>query len=747
MSGPTDKPNPSSRVRVGIDVGGTFTHAVALEATRVELLGAVRVGTTHRAAEGVAAGIRQSLEELLRQTGVTPDQVDRVAHSTTQATNALLEGDVSPVGVLCVGEGWAGKRAAGESELGKMDLGAGRVLRVHHRYLDLPEGTLLEARARTLLAELLDDGAQALVVASAFSVDDPAIEIRLRELAEELGVPVTATHEVSGLHGLRLRTRTAALNASLIPRMLETAVRTEEAVRSLGITSPLVVMRSDGGAMDLGAMKRRPLLTMLSGPAAGLAAALMWARVSDGIFLEVGGTSTDVSCIRNGRPFFRPACIGSFRLHLETLDVRTLGVAGGSMARIREDGRVLQVGPRSAHIAGLRYACFSAPEGEASPEGAPAEPVSRQAPVAGDPADYLVLGVEAAREPQAAPGRTLTPSCAARYLAGRGGGASDPELLAEFGETPTDPSLEASFARVAGELQVDPETLARSILEVGAIPLQACVEELAEEYRLDRRRLHLVGGGGGASVWVPEVARHLGVPGEVVPRAAVVSAIGAALALLQETVERTLLDPGPEDFRSIRSQAEGRLVAAGAAPETVEVRVEVDQVRGILRAVAIGSHQLEEACEQLDEKELLDRAVPLFEGQGGELEVLGRTRSLVVVGSTWRQSRLFGLWSRTRHPWRVLDSRGRVRLGAGHGEIVSFLGRDLREQCQRAFSRLTRYGDAGGVLPPAFLLVGSRSLDLSGLPDVEGRLALVEMEEERVDPQEEVVLAVNLEGS
>src|ERR1700737_2794875 len=345
-------------VRIGIDVGGTFTKAVLLDNDSHEIIGQVVVPTTHGAEAGVAEGVIDAFRRALGAAGITAADVVFIAHSTTQATNALLEGDVARVGVVGMGRGAVESRLArSQTVIGDIELAAGRVISSTHTFLRSDEAGADAVRAA--VAAVRAQGARVVVASDAFSVDDPRAEEQVMAAAVEAGLPATGGHEISKLYGLTIRTRTAVINASILPKMIETAQLTQQAVREAGITAPLMIMRGDGGVMDLGEVQKRPVLTMLSGPAASVAGALMYLRVSDGIFFEVGGTSTNIGVIRGGQPTIAFAEVGGHR----TVDV----------------------GPRSAHIAGLPYAAFQPAEGMVDPE------LELIQPKPGDPRDYVAV--------------------------------------------------------------------------------------------------------------------------------------------------------------------------------------------------------------------------------------------------------------------------------------------------------------------------------------------------------------------
>ena len=236
---------PAQRLRVGIDVGGTFTDVVAVDAATRALVARVKVPTTHDAPGGVAEGIVAGIERLLERTGVDANAVAFIAHSTTQATNALLEGDLAPVGILGLLDGLSWP-AARQMHFAPMTLASGVSFAPAFEFASAQD----DAGVRAGIDRLIAGGTQALAASRSFGVDRPERESYAVAYARERGIDATSGHDVSSAYGLRSRTRTAALNAAILPKMLRTARMTAGAVARAAIPAPLMVMRSDDGGQS-----------------------------------------------------------------------------------------------------------------------------------------------------------------------------------------------------------------------------------------------------------------------------------------------------------------------------------------------------------------------------------------------------------------------------------------------------------------------------------------------------------------
>lgn len=243
------------RVRIGIDVGGTHTKAVAIDNDTSEIIGKASVLTTHQAERGVAQGVIACFQDCLAQNDIKPEEVIFIAHSTTQATNAMLEGDVAKVGIFSMGGGGlSGFLSKRQTNIEEIDLNNGKKVELVSRYVKLKQ--LNKDVAEEIINTFIQEGVQVIVASKAFGVDDATEEELVSSLAAEKGLLTTSASEITKLYGLATRTQTAALNASILPKMLETANSTEDSVRETGIEVPLMIMRGDGGVMEISEMRR-----------------------------------------------------------------------------------------------------------------------------------------------------------------------------------------------------------------------------------------------------------------------------------------------------------------------------------------------------------------------------------------------------------------------------------------------------------------------------------------------------------
>ena len=649
-------------MRVGVDVGGTFTKAVAIEPATRRIVATSVVATTHSSTDGVATGVVQAVAEVALVVG--PTNIDLVTHSTTQAVNALLEGDVGVVGVIGLGRRPDLKKVQARTRLDKVEVSPGKYLAVRHAFFDVTDG-LPNSEIRSALVGFADDGVVAVAVAEAFSPDDASNEQQVAKLATEAGFAVCASTELSGLYGLELRTVTAALNASIVPIAVSTAAVVARGVKEAGITAPVMVMRSDGGATDLAGVTAAPVRTLYSGPSASVSGALRYTGVTDAIVVEVGGTSTNVAAIRNGRPALSYVRVASHATALRSVDVRVVGVAGGSMLRVRRK-RVYGVGPRSAHIAGLRYACFAAPD---ELLGAVAE-VGAAAP--GDPDDYLMLRLATGER------IAITNTCAAVALQ-----LPEPDDYCSTSDT----AALLAFELAALRLGIPALDIARHMLTASGEAICELVLTVAKSNKIDTPTL--VGVGGGAGGLARHVAAMLGWQLEIPPNAEIISSIGDALSLLRAERERTVDVVDDDVLASMMAEVEAEVVAAGASPSSVEVRIEDVPERSTIRAVATGAVGLSSGA--------IPGRPPVSEQ---DLRTSHPTSHLRAAGSFWIVVDATSVLVVDRYGDTVVSIDGEV-LASGHPDLMDVI------------DRLTRYRGPITLRPSVWVIDGQRLIELA----------------------------------
>ena len=693
-------------VRMGIDVGGTYTKCVAMDNETHEIIGKNEVKTTHDDENGVAAGVVQSFKNCMRENGIAPEDVVFVAHSTTQATNAFIEGDVANVGIVGVAggglEGFLAKRQLALKDI-VLDEKVGRMIKVFNTFIK--KKMLTEDLINQNIDDLLNQGAQVIVASMAFGVDSMDEEMMIHDCAEKKNM----ASDITKLYGLTRRTRTAAINASILPKMMATANATESSVREAGVTVPLMIMRGDGGVMEIGEMRKRPILTALSGPAASVMGSLMYLRASNAIYFEVGGTTTNIGVIKNGRPGVDYAQIGGHDTYISSLDVRILGCAGGSMVRIN-DREVVDVGPRSAHIAGCEYACFTPEEEIVDPQ------IEMVSPKPSDPADYVTIRLKNGKR------ICFTNTCAANVL-----GLIDEKYFAHGNAS----AARKAMQPVADKMGITVEQLATQILDKDFEKVNACINALAEKYQLDHDSMKLVGCGGGAASLVPYCAEKMGLQYDIPENAEVISSIGVALSMVRDVVERVIPSPTQEDIREIKKEAADAAVSSGASPDTVEVHIEIDSQTGKVTAIATGSTEVKttDLLKECDENEAKELATQDFGPKVSQIRLAEKTDKFYVY-----QGERDG-----KQPIRIVDKKGFIKVQCSNGKVVKCAVQDYKEVVESIWKDVAVFKTDSILRPDFFVCVGPRVGDYSAV-DLEQIFLLMDLDLGDREPEEEIII-------
>ncbi|UHL64397.1 hydantoinase/oxoprolinase family protein [Paralcaligenes sp. KSB-10] len=351
----------SALYEIGVDIGGTFTDVVCRSADAEVRL--VKIPTTRA---NPSAGVRHAVEYMMREWGVQPGQIARFVHGTTAATNAVLERKGAKLGLLAT-QGFKDVIEIGRQNRHAMyDLAlvpqtpvflVPGALRKEVRERITASGDILtaldEESVRMAVQELLHAGVQAIAVSYLFSFLNPAHELRTREIIHEIApdIMVSISSEVDPAFREYERTCITAFDAYIKPGVDRYLAEMERDLIKIGVNAPLQLMQSRGGIASSHVARRRPVRLFLSGPAAGVIGGRMVgqeAHIDDVITVDIGGTSSDIALISQGKPMIAAeGIIDTYAVRVPMVDVNAIGAGGGSIAWIDGAGG-LKVGPLSA---------------------------------------------------------------------------------------------------------------------------------------------------------------------------------------------------------------------------------------------------------------------------------------------------------------------------------------------------------------------------------------------------------------
>lgn len=514
---------------VGIDIGGTFTDVVVFDPATRRIVTAKASSTPGQPAIGFFNGIELAIPDPERRK-----QVTRVLHGSTIATNTVLEGTGSRIGLLVT----AGFRHM-------LEVGRAYIPGIFTNYMSWikPErlvplelvreinerlavdGSVVKEldsdAAKAEIKDLVDQGVEAFAISLIHSYTNDAHEKQVEGLINEVAPDmfVSRSSEVLPEYREYERTMTTVLNAYVMPATSRYLHAIEKGFADRNLSPEVAIVRSDAGVMSLNAARERPVNTVLSGPAGGVKGASFLAAAAgypDIVTMDMGGTSTDVCLSTAAEPrIANDTWVAQYPVKIPILDITTIGAGGGSIAHVTNSGS-LRVGPRSAG-AMPGPACYGR-------------------------------------------GGTLPTVTDAHLVLGR-----LPEKLAD-GALVLDrqASIEAVREHVAKPLGISVEAAAEGIIRIVNANMLGALQVVSVQRGIDPRELTLVPFGGAGPLHSGELARQLGMKSTLVlPTPGVLSALGFLLADITQVFTRTRIGVvGDLDIAAYNSDLQD-LVARG----------------------------------------------------------------------------------------------------------------------------------------------------------------------------------------
>jgi len=537
--------------RLGVDVGGTFTDLLLFEEQTGQFWRHKTPSTPHDSSEGILNGV----EALCARAGISPKEIGIFLHGTTVATNAVLEGKGARVGLVTtegyrqimqiarsfVPGGLAGWIVWPKPEpLAKLE----DTVEVKGRMTAKGEELrpIDEDDVRSKLEKLRDNGVEALTVSLMNAYLNGEHERMVERIARDVmpDVPISLSHQVLPEMQEYERTLTTVANAAVRPVVGRYVRNLRDKLERVEMNGQLALLRSDGGLMSSQKSEEQPVSLLMSGPAGGVTGALWVARnagLKNILTLDVGGTSTDVALIEGGEPRrVRTTEVGHLSVRASSLDVKTVGAGGGSIAYVPELTRALRVGPQSAG---------AVPGPVAYGKGGTLPTVTDANVVLGYLPENLLGG---------------------SFKLDREGAAR-------------------SVQTIADALGIGLTEAARGIIDIVNENMFGALRMISVQQGYDPREFALMGFGGAGPLHVNAVARLMGSYPAVSPVSpGVLCALGDATTRMRTETARSLSRVRSETsgeevvaiLRDMERQVRDTLMVDGLAPDSIETSFEID---------------------------------------------------------------------------------------------------------------------------------------------------------------------------
>ncbi len=544
---------------ISVDTGGTFTDVVVSNVVS----GKITVGKSLTTYDRASVGLKNALSVAAQEIGITLEELlsrtSMFVYGTTRATNAIVERKSARTAllatrgfpdVLVLKEGGKFNAHQFDQPYPEPYIARSSTFEVDERIGS--DGSVVKpidrADLRELLSKLRDRNYQAIAVAFLWSTVNPSHELAAGELIRSMlpGVPFTLSHQINPIIREYRRASAAAIDASLKPLMQEHLRLLAEDLRGSGFDGDLLISTSFGGVLHISEVAQRPIFMVRSGPAMAPTAGLVTARAEDFgdnvIVCDTGGTTFDVTLVRDGSPkYTRETWLGpQFTgdcLGMASVDIRSIGAGGGSIAWV-DSGGLLRVGPHSAG-SNPGPACYG--------NGGTQATVTDAA---------LVLGYLDADQ----------------FLGGRMKLNSD--------------AARDAVEDVARRIKQPLQETAAAILAIANERMVKAIEEITVNEGVDPKESLLVAGGGAAGLNILSIARELGCTRVVIPKAAgALSAYGAQYSdIVVEFAASHFTRSGAFDFEGVNSAL-------------ADLQLKLDQFGRTLTERGVGRNEISFVCE------------------------------------------------------------------------------------------------------------------------------------------------------